>query len=194
MGASSVSSFRLFIVFIVVLFFTLIGFLCCENREGRALRSRISELEISLARAEQKVRTIVIRDTIKVSQAKVVEVDKTDYKKELADKELIKDLQLKLGQIESENRMLRETRDTVYLSSVNDSTLRYHDKWVDFEYMVGQKMLGYAVRDSLSTYIVREYKHKFLWFKWGTKGYDIYIVNHNPHSSVVYDKYIKIKK
>ena len=169
------------------------GFLCWENRENRILKKEIRELSIRLAQSEEKKDTFYIHDSIPVTKIQVVEVDKTDYKKQLADKETIKELGLKVKQLESENRTLLATRDTVVLTPINDSVYSYQDKWVSFKYLMKERVLDYAVRDSLSTYVAKEYKHKFLWFRWGTKGYNVFIVNHNPHSKVEYSKFIRIK-
>ena len=170
------------------------GFLCWENRENRVLRQQVRDLSVQLAMSVQKVDTFTIRDSIPVYKERIVEVDKTDYKKQLADRELIKDLNLRIGQIEAENRMLRSTRDTVVLTPVNDSVLKYTDKWADFAYYTKERKLEYSVRDSVTTFVTREYKHRFLFWRWGTKGYNVFIVSHNPHSKVEYNKYISIKK
>jgi hypothetical protein len=169
------------------------GFLCWENRENRVLKKEVRELQVRLAQSEERADTFYIHDSIPVAKIQVVEVDKTDYKKALADKETIKELGLRVKQLESENRTLLATRDTVILSPLNDSVLGYKDKWVTFKYLVNEGVLDYAVRDSLTTYVARQYKHKFLWFRWGTKGYEVYIVSHNPRSRVEYSKFIKLK-
>lgn len=185
-------SFRL-VVLIVLLF--LCGFLCWDNMESRLLRSQLKDLQVQLAESRQQADTFYIRDSVPVWKERIVEVDRTDYKKLLADKELINELQLKVSQIEAENRLLMGTRDTVYLSGEpKDTVLRYSDRWADFAYYEEQKMLEYSVRDSLTTFIAREYKHRFLWWKWGTKGYNVYHVNYNPHSRIYYNKYIRVKK
>lgn len=183
--------FKLLVVFLCLF---CVGFLCCESRENSLLRKEIRELQVRLAEAEEHPDTFFIHDSIPVYRDKVVEVDKTDYKKLLADRELIKDLKLKVAQVESENRMLMGTRDTVILEKGRDSVLRYHDQWADFAYFEEKKRLEYSVRDSLTTYVTREYKHRFLWWKWGTKGYNVYHVNHNPNSRIYYNKYIRVKK
>ena len=146
-----------------------------------------------LALAEEVPDTFFVHDSIFVYRNKVVEVDKTDYKKLLADRELIKELGLKVSQLESENRTLLSTRDTVVLNPISDSIFTYSDKWCFFSYALDTRVLNWEVRDSLSTFVSRHYKHKFLWWKWGTKGYDVSIVSHNPRCRVEYDKYIKIK-
>ena len=37
-------------------------------------------------------------------------------------------------------------------------------------------------------------KHKFLWWRWGTKGYQVQIVNFNPHPRINYSRYVEIVK
>lgn len=189
--------FRLVTIVLVVCF--CLGLLCSEYRANSLLKSQVKDLQVQLAESQQKADTFYIRDSIPVWKERIVEVDRTDYKKLLADKELIKALKLKVSQIEAENRLLMGTRDTVYL--VADSTakpsstvLRYSDKWADFAYYEEKKRLEYFVRDSLTTFISREYKHRFLWWKWGTKGYNVHHVNHNPRSKIYYNKYIRVKK
>ena len=169
------------------------GFLCCDNRENRVLKDRVRELELRLAESRQKADTFYIHDSIPVWREKIVEVDKTDYKKVFADRELIKELQLKLSQVESEHQMLLSTGDSVVLNEVNDSLLTYSDKWIDFSYELRSRVLDWEVRDSLTILVTKVYKHKFLWFRWGKKGEEVYIVNHNPHSKVKYNRYIKVK-
>lgn len=183
-----------FCLALIVIVLGLSGLLCSEYRANSSLKSEVKDLRVQLAESRQKADTFYIRDSFPVWKERVVEVDKTDYKKLLADKELIKDLRLRVSQVEAENRLLLGTRDTVYLSKDRDSVLRYHDQWADFSYFEEKRRLEYSVRDSLTTYVTREYKHRFLWWKWGTKGYNVYHVNHNPNSRIYYNKYIRVKK
>ena len=191
--SSYINNFKILVVLVVIVS-SLGGFLYWDNRESRILRSQVRDLQLQLAESEQKCDTFVIRDSIPVWKERIVEVDRTDYKQVLADRALLKELELKISEIEAENRMLLGTRDTVYLSLGRDSVLRYSDKWADFAYYEDRKRLEYAVRDSISTIIARDYKHRFLWWRWGTKGYTVYIVNHNPRSRIYYNKYIRVKK
>jgi hypothetical protein len=171
----------------------VVGMMLSASYDRKQYERQIRDLELRLVSADEKVDTFFIHDSIPVAQVRVVEVDKTDYKKLLADKELIKELGLKVSQLESENRTLLNTRDTVVLEPESDSVLSYRDKWVTFKYLMDERVLGYSVRDSLSAYVSREYKHKFLWWRWGTKGYNVSIVSHNPKCKVEYNKYIIIK-
>ena len=184
------------VLFLLCIVLMVGGFLCWDNRESRILKEEVRDLRLQLAASEQKVDTFLLHDSVFVWKERVVEVDRTDYKKQLADRQLIKDLELRVSQVESENRMLLATRDTVYLRPDGEpsGTVAYRDKWVDFSFDMNDSSLVYAVRDSLVTLVAREYKHKFLWWRWGTKGYQVYIVNFNPHSRVYYNKYIRVMK
>ena len=181
-------------VYTWVLFAAIVaGLIWAGERDQKRYEKEIRELSVRLAQAEEHPDTFYIHDSIPVYRDKAVEVDKTDYKKQMADRELIKELGLKVSQLESENRTLLNTRDTVVLEPVNDSVLSYRDNWVTFKYLMNERVLGYSVRDSLSAFVSREYKHRFLWWRWGTKGYNVSIVSHNPKCKVEYNKYIKIK-
>lgn len=190
-------SIHKFAIFAFVLGFVILcGFLCCDNRENHSLRDKVRELELLLATGANKVDTFYVHDSIPVWKERVIEVERSDYKELLADRELIKELKLRIAQVEAENRLLLSNRDTVYLhEELSDSVqvLRYRDSWVDFSYFERDKKLEYSVRDSLTTIVSREYKHHFLWWRWGTKGYNVYIMSHNPHAKVEYNQYIKVK-
>ena len=75
-----------------------------------------------------------------------------------------------------------------------DSLFYYSDQWADLSLSLKDTTFYYNIRDSLATVVYREYKHHFLWWKWGTKGYRLKILNFNPHSRVTYNKYIKAGK
>lgn len=164
-----------------------------ERLRTNHLQQRIRDLEVQLAHATIPVKTDTIRDSIPVVTQQIITVDKTDYKKQLADQELIKDLKLRISEIQAENTMLREARDTVLLQPTEqDSTFSYHDPWADFEVNLIHRKLAYCVRDSFRTYINRIPKHKFLWWRWGTKGYQVKHVNFNRNVRVKYDQTIYV--
>jgi hypothetical protein len=171
----------------------VVGMMLSASYDREQYERQIRDLELRLVSADEKVDTFFIHDSIPVAQVRVVEVDKTDYKAQLADKKLIKDLQLRIKEVESENRTLLSTRDTVVLNPLNDSVLTYSDKWNSFSYELKSRVLDWEVRDSLVTFVSSEYRHRFLWWKWGRKGYKMTIVNYNPRSRVEYNKYISVK-
>lgn len=188
---------------LVILLLTGLAVYYVGHQRESALNAQIRDLQIQLAHARIPMQTGTIRDSLPTAFQQAVEVDKTDYKKQLADRKLIKDLELQISQVKAENTMLRETIGKVKLEPVRpaadslptapDTLFAYHDQWVDFRLNTQDHTLDYAMRDSLKTYIDRIPKHKFLWWRWGTKGYRVKHVNFNPHSKIIYSQTILIK-
>lgn len=115
----------------------------------------------------------------------------------LADTKLIKELKVKLKDVKSIHTTSSSTTDTVRIEPVPntaDSVFSYQDKWLSLHIDVPARLCQYTSRDSLTTIVSRTYKHKFLWWRWGTKGYQVQIVNFNPHSRINYSRYIEIVK
>ena len=178
----------------VVTFLVFISVVILLTSCDRALRKEIESLREELAKQQQYVPLDrdTIRDSVEVITQKVREVEKIKEVLSKEDRQLIKDLGMKVKELESLQKTGMETRDTVILvekDSTENSPLVYHDAWTDIEYL--DRKLTYAMRDSLAIALKREYKHRFLFIKWGTKGYDVKVVNFNPHSSVKYNTFVK---
>lgn len=169
------------------------AFLFTLHHDGK-MRDDVRHLRQQLAHASVPLKVDTIRDSIPVFTEVVKQVDKTDYKKQLADRELIKDLKLELSKVVAENRMLREAKDQVPLEHVGDSVFAYHDHWADIVVNVPERTADYAVRDSFVTLIDRIPRHHFLWWSWGTKGYRVKHVNFNEKVKIRYSECILIGK
>ena len=178
----------------VVTFLVFISVVILLTSCDRALRKEIESLREELAKQQQYVplQRDTIRDSVEVITQHVREVEKIKEVLSKEDKQLIKDLGMKVSQLESLQKTGIETKDTVFLEkkdSTENSPLVYHDAWTDIEYL--NRKLTYAMRDSLAIALEREYKHRFLFIKWGTKGYDVKVANFNPHSSIRYNTFVK---
>ena len=160
--------------------------LCEENRRLRQ----------ELAHARIPLEPTVIHDSIPVVTQTVVEVDRKDLTDALeAERQMVKDLQLKVKQLEAVQTTTVETGDTVPAEyQARDSMFVYHDQWADLRLNLRDTVFYYNIRDSLATVVYREYRHRFLWWRWGTKGYKVKIVNFNPHARVTYNRYIRAGK
>lgn len=162
----------------------------------RGLKKENERLREELAKAQQYVplQRRTIRDTLEVVTQKVVEVEKVKEVLTNEDKELLKDLGMKVKELESYQKMSNVIHDTVTLTvkDTSSNTLYYKDAWAEFEYQ--NRRLKYSVKDSIAVALKREYKHRFLWWRWGVKGYDVKVVNFNPHASIRYNTYVKAKK
>ncbi len=134
-----------------------------------------------------------IRDTIPVASAPALVVTKEEYKK-VADKALLKDLDVKPAAITSQLQTEISTRDSIKLRAApKDNDYIYHDQWTDIHLSLKDSMLRYDMRDSIAMFVVRDYKHRFLFWRWGTKGYNVKLVNFNPRATIKYLKYVKVE-
>ena len=162
----------------------------------RGLKKENERLREELAKVQQYVplERDTIRDTVEVVTLKVVEVEKVKEVLTNDDKELLKELDMKVKELESYQKVSNVIHDTVTLTvkDTSSNTLYYKDAWTEFEYQ--NRRLKYSVKESIAVALKRQYKNKLLWFKWGVKGYDVKVVNFNPHASVRYNTYVKAKK
>lgn len=180
----------------VLFWLVFLIFVFCLGSCNRELKKENERLREELARQQQYVplKKDTIRDTVEVVTQQIVEVEKIKEVLTKEDKQLIKDLSLKVSELESYQKIGTITQDSITLEkkdSTKDTPLYYKDAWAEFEYQ--DKKLRYAIRDSLNIVVKREYKHKFLWWKWGVKGYEVKAINFNPHATIKYNTYIKRK-
>ena len=161
-----------------------------NKQKVEGLRAQLAQAQI-----EPIIQRDTIRDSIQVTTSTVIPVERNTYKTELADKQLIKELRLKLGQIEAQQLSGTAIHDTVRLEAKASSRYEYADRWAHFTLSMKppDTTLVYTVSDSVLTLVYREYKHKFLWWRWGTKGYKVKVVNFNPHATIRYNQYIKVE-
>ena len=160
------------------------------------LKNDVNRLSVELAHAQIPMQRDTIRDSVEVVTQTVVEVVPRKIKEALAaDEQLIKDLRLKVKQLEAMQTTVIETSDTVPARyQERDSIYNCNDQWADISLDLKDTTFRYNIRDSLSTLVYREYRHHFLWWQWGTKGYRLKIANFNPHAHVTYNKYVKAER
>lgn len=161
----------------------------------------ISDLKYQLAHAQQYVPmekdTVYLPgDTVEVSTSPVIMAElKTLRKQHIIDDRMIKDLDLKLKQLDAVQTTVTETKDTARAEYChNIKVFSYDDRWSHLEFSLSDSTFYYNIRDSLTTVVYHEYKHRFLWWRWGVKGYKVKILNFNPHSTIRYNQYVKPEK
>lgn len=162
----------------------------------KADKERLS-IELAHAMVANPLVSDTIRDTVRVATSPVVTVERRTFKNNLADKALLNDLDLRAQQVESWQKTGTAVADTVRMKQTTDSlSFTYVDRWANFYLSMKppDTTLAYSVRDSVTTIVYREYKHRFLWWRWGTKGYKVKIINFNPHARVLYNQYVRIRE
>jgi len=115
-----------------------------------------------------------------------------------------KDLGIKLKRIQSVSTSATKTevvvktivRDSVVYrdGSVDRMTVfAWHDPWVsvDGEIEKDSVTMDVCSRDTL-VQIVHRVPHKFWFFKWGCKAIRQEIVSKNPHTDIIYERYMEL--
>lgn len=128
------------------------------------------------------------RDTLSMSETSAKNV----YKAELPNEStaLIKDAGDRVGDVESLGTSATSIRDTILLGDTVKLNFHYADHYATIDII--DSVMYYNIRDSLTTIVTTDYKHRFLWWRWGKKGYHVKIISHNPHSRISYNEYLKV--
>lgn len=166
------------------------------KREQYRRKIEHSQSQIEILNSWNTYPSIVrdtIHDTVPVASVPALVVTKEEYKK-ITDKALLKDLDVKPAAITSQLQTEISTRDSIKLRAAPvDNDYIYHDHWTDIHLSLSDSILQYNMRDSIAMFIVRDYKHRFLFWRWGTKGYNVKLVNFNPRATIKYLKYVKVE-
>lgn len=121
-----------------------------------------------------------------------------------ADIKMIEELKVRPPQIKEVVKTVVETeikyRDTLVQMSLNKFEWNRDTKWwtvnqeIDFTSNLPIIDFKLAVRDSLSHVLYKVPKFKILGIRFGTKGYEIKCINHNPDSKILYNEWINVSK
>lgn len=130
----------------------------------------------------------VFRDTLFLSETSAKKVYKAELSKEST--ALIKDAGDRVKDVESMSNSSTSTRDTILLGDTVKLTFHYSDQFATID--IRDSVMWYNIRDSLTTIVTTDYKHRFLWWRWGKKGYRVKIISHNPNTKITYCDYITI--
>lgn len=160
------------------------------------------------------------RDSLEIVRQSVRPVENVKATLTKEDRELLKELGTKVSAIVSYQKVSTETRAEVILSSdavaanttdvvvanatdsaktdaynerdpPGDSVLVYKDAWLDVQYHTNSQHLLFNCKDSLAISVEKEYKKRFLWWRWGVKGYEVKAVSFSPYSTIKYNTYVK---
>lgn len=154
-----------------------------------------AQLDKSLAAPSPIIITDTIRDTVTVATTAAASVSRHDYKTGIADLALLDDIDITPSTVTSQLATAQTVSDSVLLRphTPDSAVFSYSDHWATFRLSLRDTTLRYAVRDSIVTIVSRDFRHRFLWWRWGVKGYRVKLVNFNPHASVKYLQYIKVE-
>lgn len=166
--------------------------------QNSKLRSELNRQTENIGSLTYDIQYGKLDDSLSVAKNTAFQAKCDELKQlHLADSRMIKKLKVKLKDVKSIHTASSSTKDTVKIEPVPDtadSVFSYQDKWLSLHIDIPARLCQYTSKDSLITIVSRTYKHKFLWWRWGTKGYQVQIVNFNPHSRINYSRYVEVVK
>lgn len=144
-----------------------------------------------------------------VASVQMLKLSKKEIEQHCQDlTQTVKDLGIKIKRIQSASSSVTQTdldikpvvrdsivyRDTTFLKL---KSIEWKDPWVSVKGLMDVKLnkldLNIQSVDTLKQIVWRVPK-KFLFFRWGTKAIRQEIVSSNPHTKIVYTKYIELKR
>ena len=121
---------------------------------------------------------------LKLNLSELKELREADFK-------LIKELKLRPKDVETITKVKVVTRDSI-IFQLKDSCINYESEWTKVSGCIGDT-LSIETSDSIAFIAHKEYKHKFLFFRWGLERAKVKIINFNPRSSVKSPEWIDLK-
>lgn len=121
---------------------------------------------------------------LKLNLSELKELREADFK-------LIKELKLRPKDVETITKVKVATRDSI-IFQLKDSCINYESEWTKVSGCIGDT-LSIETSDSIAFIAHKEYKHKFLFFRWGLERAKVKIINFNPRSSVKSPEWIDLK-
>lgn len=166
--------------------------------QNSKLRSELNRQTENIGSLTYDIQYGKLDDSLSVAKNTALQAKCDELKQlHLADAKLVKELKVKLKDVKTIHTASSSTADTVRIEPIPntaDSVFSYQDKWLSLHIDIPARLCQYTSKDSLTTIVSRLYKHKFLWWCWGTKGYQVQIINFNPHSRINYSRYVEVVK
>jgi hypothetical protein len=166
-----------------------------SNARLDAFREFKSELKIKRA-----------ADSTQFAELKAMQLSKSEIKELFPDVEGRLDLiDKKLRNMESlitvgtnqQYNIHTTLRDSTVMDTVKVKVASYSDKWIKFNQLIypnNSLETKIETRDSLDIDLEKgRRENKFLIFRYGAKEYPIIIKNSNPHSKLIYARYLKVR-
>ncbi|ADV44749.1 DUF6549 family protein [Bacteroides helcogenes] len=177
---------------ILVVLLTVIFVLFQQNHILRAERDRqTGNIEALMG----EVKRYKMKDSLNVASMSSLNLTVKELKKYRAeDAKLIKELKLRPKDVEYITKVEIKTKDSLVYKIDTVGCFHYHDKWLRVDACMADSSMTIESRDSIAQIVHAIYKHRFLWWRWGVKGFRQEVVNFNPKSEIEYSEIVKISK
>ncbi len=179
---------KFFIICIIILFILLAAVTRLYNvtlKEKERFEANQTTLMTSLNNFKFRDSLNAVENgRLKLNLSELKELREADFK-------LIKELKLRPKDVETITKVKVVTRDSI-IFQLKDSCINYESEWTKVSGCIGDT-LSIETSDSITFIAHKEYKHKFLFFRWGLERAKVKIINFNPRSSVKSPEWIDLK-
>jgi hypothetical protein len=180
-------------IFAIVLFSNV--YLFNEHTEMRDIANRREDVIINL---NQSVKKYQLKDSSQVVQLNKLNLTLDEFKLiNTQQLKLIKDLSIRLKDVESTGSIIINSKDTLYVPvttlSNNDRTFEYEAKWISIQGVVSEDeaCITYNKRDSI-TVIESIERKRFLFIRYGVKNRKVTVVSADPKSVINVGDWVRI--
>ncbi len=170
---------------------------------GHRMQREVQRLKRNQSALNQSVEHYRSRLGREVAAVEVLTLRCTEFEQLRArEAETLRRMKIKLRRLEAWSRQVAEQQialrtplhDTVVL---HDTLRLFHwsDPWTDVHGRISRDTLQARIQtvDTLRQ-IVRRVPRKFLFIRWGTKGFRQEIYSQNPHNKIVYSEYVQFQR
>ena len=179
---------KFFIICIIILFILLAAVTRLYNvtlKEKERFEANQTTLMTSLNNFKFRDSLNAVENgRLKLNLSELKELREADFK-------LIKELKLRPKDVETITKVKVVTRDSI-IFQLKDSCINYESEWTKVSGCIGDT-LSIETSDSIAFIAHKEYKHKFLFFRWGLERAKVKIINFNPRSSIKSPEWIDLK-
>lgn len=191
---------KIFIVFgLATVFLANFVFITRQNKKLEKENIRLVNNQHALLKSVESFR---LKDSTQVTQIEILSMSK-DELEELCSEQTdeISALKLKLSRVKNYSQVSQQAEyvihDTVYDSVYNTDTLKcinFNNPYISLSGCMTNSQFNGTIQtfDTTVTIVHKEYRKRFLWFKW-KPYYKVTIHNKNPYSSLTNQNYIEVK-
>lgn len=188
---------------LIIILVIIIFFLSRSLHRQRQENNRLSSNQTALFQDISYYRT---RDSLSAASVERLTLTKKELEQNCeALARDIKDLKIKLKRVQSVSQASIETehiirtvvRDSLIVRDRVDTLqcIDYHDNYLTLSGCIEHNHFsGHIMSRDTLLQVIHRVPHRWWFIKWGTKAVRQEIVSKNPHTHVVYSRYIELKR
>ena len=168
--------------------------LYCYKNKVNTLKAEKERLEVNVSALAKASKEYKFRDSLNAVSVTALNLKVSELEDMRAeDHKLIKELKLKPKDVEYLTKVTTITERSVEYIVDTVGCFYHQDQWLKIEACIQDSSMHISSKDSVAQIIHPIYRKKFLWWKWGVKGFKQEVINFNPHTNVAYSEIITIK-